>query len=137
MVGKDGGGDSPLRLAEDGVLRAVAGSDSIIFEVDAELRYVGVWTLNDRLLLWPREELLGRGIQERLAEPVRGWAIAVMSRTLETGEPTSTEYKLDVPEGPRWFKADIQRLDRAEGSRTALVHVRDITDRKNAEEAQR
>lgn len=60
---------------------------------------------------------------------------AVVQRVFATGHAEQVEYALDVPGGRRWFLADIKPIEDAAGKRTAVMIARDITERRETEEA--
>lgn len=117
-------------------LRALIGSiDEIVFEFDGEGVYRNIWTANDSLLVRPREELIGRRVEEALGEELGRPLMAALRFVLESGTPTSLEYPLEVLGGRRWFLARIAPIPSADGSPPTLSFLaRDITERKRMEE---
>lgn len=107
----------------------------MVFEFDADGVYLNIWTKNEELLYRPRHELLGRTGEGLLPEDnIRSFR-AILKRVLETGRSEYFEYALEVPIGRRWFLARISPIPSSDGSRaTACAVIRDITDRKEAEE---
>lgn len=119
-----------LEAAEER-LRVVLGlTDSIVFEFDADGRYLAVLTRSDALLAAPREEMLGRTIAEVLGPQAAAPFMEHLRRVLATRLPERFEYSLDVPEGRRWFSAEA--LLSSQGSSVVLL-VRDITRHKTLE----
>jgi two-component system NtrC family sensor kinase len=135
-----GAGDSPplpdeslilqLEAAEER-LRVVLGlTDSIVFEFDADGRYLAVLTRSDALLAAPPGELLGRTISEVLGPQAAAPFMERIQRVLATHRPESFEYSLDVTGGRRWFSADALPSPH----HTSVVFlVRDVTARKTLE----
>ncbi|HYO71542.1 MAG TPA: hypothetical protein VEU33_36225 [Archangium sp.] len=56
------------------LLQVVLGlTDSLVFEFDAGGHFLSAWTLNDSLLVLPRDAFLGRHISEAMTpRPPRG-----------------------------------------------------------------
>lgn len=85
------------------------------------------------LLLVPAEAFLGKNMFEVLPPELAAGLFGCFQRAVETDEPQNFEYKLPIQEEERWFEA---RIVRTSGDKILSV-VRDITDRKQAEETLR
>ena len=106
-----------------------AHTQGIIFELNAEARFVRVWTSDERLLARPESELVGRTIIEALGPELGAWHDEKVRRALKTGVGEEYEYTLDVPSGRRVFAASsvaVPALDRDE--RAVIFWIRDITE---------
>ena len=105
----------------------LACTKGIIFELDRDSRYVGVWTHDERLLARPKEELLGRTIGDMLG-PSHGAVFAgLIQRVCDTGIPETLEYELDTQGGQRLcFVADIVQAPQVAG-RTEKASTRHDT----------
>ncbi|WP_224248572.1 sensor histidine kinase [Hyalangium gracile] len=113
-------------------LRIVLGlTDGVVFEFDAEGRYVGIWTQSDLLLTLPREQALGRTLMEVHGPQVGAFFMERLRQTLETGQPLRFEYSLEVAGGHRWFSAESMRVPHRT---TVAFLVRDITQHKAMEQ---
>jgi len=82
-------------------------------------------------LLAPREELLGKPIDEVIPGELGKNYKKMIHGVVETGEPKIFEYDLDVPIGKLSYEARMYKA--AEEENEALLFVRDITERKQAE----
>ncbi len=124
-----------VRQSEARLQALVSSIDEIVFEFDEENRFRNIWTMNESLLLRPKEELLGQRFTDVLGEAsVRPFAEA-FERVREAGQSEGIEYSLNVPAGERWFLARVNPIRSADGSfRSICVAIRDITERKKAEE---
>jgi two-component system cell cycle sensor histidine kinase/response regulator CckA len=124
-----------LRDSEARLQALVGAIDEIVFEQDADGLFLNIWTSNEALLSHPRRELLGRRSSEVFGEEVFRPFREVFRRVLETGQAEDVEYSFDVLDGRKWFLGRVNRIPSAHGSReTVCFVVRDITDRKHAEE---
>jgi two-component system NtrC family sensor kinase len=106
-----------------------AHTEGIIFELNAEARFVRVWTSNPMMLARPESEIVGRTLIEALGEEIGPWHDEKVRRILRTGISEDYEYTLDVPSGRRIFAASnvvVPSLERDE--RAAIFWIRDITD---------
>ena len=123
-------GESEARLQA-----LISSLDDLVFELDENGTYLGIWTANDALLAAPRSELLGRTLAETLSYEVGLGLMKIIRGVLETGRPEIWEYCLEVPAGIRWFQSRVAPIACSEGSsRSVCLLVRDITERKVAEQ---
>ncbi len=123
-------------LESESQMRALVTSlDDIVFEFDEEGTYLNVWASNESLLALPKAEMLGRRIVEMLGEENGRPLAEAVKRVLASGQAENIEYPLEVVGGQRWFQARTSPILTADGhSRTAAMLVRDITERKRAED---
>jgi diguanylate cyclase (GGDEF)-like protein/PAS domain S-box-containing protein len=123
--------------ASEARLQALLSSlDDLVFELDENGTYLGIWTADDALLAAPRNEMLGKSLREIVGEKTGLRLGRVINHVLETGCPETLEYRLEVPAGIRWFEGRLAPITGPEGlSRRVCLLVRDITAQKLAEEA--
>jgi PAS domain S-box-containing protein len=117
----------------EGVINAIP---DILLEVDAEGRYLNIWTHNPELLAAPKEALIGRTAHEMLPPEAAAVAMNGIREADENGVSFSNIIRLDLPQGTRWFEQSLSKkpaTDPADEARF-LVLSRDITERKLAEE---
>ena len=128
--------DEALQQSER-TLRALVGSlDDTVFEFDEQGTYLNVWANDERLLVRPRDELLGRRVADILGDQFVEPYLQAFKRVLRTGRSESMEYSLQVGAGERCFLASINAVRWADGSfRTVSMLSRDITARKQTERA--
>jgi two-component system, NtrC family, sensor kinase len=89
-------------LASENRLRVILGcTKGIVFEFDRDARYLDAWTHDPTLLARPREELIGRTINETLGKLVGNQFTAAIRRVFDGGEPETIEYELAVQGGRR------------------------------------
>jgi two-component system, cell cycle sensor histidine kinase and response regulator CckA len=117
-------------------LEALIGSiDEIVFELAHDGTFLNIWTTNEELLYRPRHELKGKRVSDVIGEDFFRPFSLIFDRVLFTGRGEELEYSLDVPAGKRWFLARMNRVPSANNEQyTLCLAVRDITDRKHAEE---
>src|SRR5690606_35056890 len=113
-------------------LKALVGSvDEIVCEMDGNGTYLGIWTDNDRLLVRPKEEMLGRRLAEFCPAGFASKMTDVIRRVISTRKSESAEYKIATDSGERTFRVRVNAITSG-GLRqgTASVLFRDITDGK-------
>ncbi len=120
-----------LEVAEER-LRVVLGlTDGIVFEFDAEGRYIGIWTQSDHMLAMPREKALGRTVFEVHGPQGGAFFMERIRHALETGKPTRFEYSLEIAGKHRWFSAESMAVQQRP---TVAFLIRDITQQKELEQ---
>ncbi len=82
--------------------------------------------------MMPVEEFLGKNVLAMIPREIAEQSLEAVARALETGETQTFEYWLPEPRGG-WFEARVVRS----GTDEVLALVRDISERKGAEEALR
>ncbi|HXY44218.1 MAG TPA: ATP-binding protein [Acidimicrobiales bacterium] len=127
---------SEAPLESEARLQALLSSlDDLVFELDGDGTYLGIWTADDALLVAPREELRGRTLREVIPGEIGLGLTRIVGRVLASGSPELWEYCLDVPAGRRWFQSRVAPIAPANGSPgTVCLLVRDITTQKAAED---
>lgn len=124
-----------LQESEARLRSLVESTDDVIFELDEDGTYLNVWTTNEQLLARPKQELLGHHIDEVLGAEAARPFLEACGRVLCTGRSEGIEYSLDFPGARRWFLGRISPIGPTNASgRRLCLFVREITDRKRAEE---
>ncbi len=126
-----------VRHESEARLQALLSSlDDLVFELDHEGTYLGIWTADDALLAAPRDEMLGRSLRENVGDDIGVQLTRIVGQVLETGRSETCEYCLKVPAGTRWFQGRLAPISAAPSTpgRVCLL-VRDITGQKLAEAA--
>ncbi len=116
-----------------GVISAIP---DLLFEVDAEGRYLNIWTHTPELLAAQREDLLGRTLQEVMSPESAATGMEAL-REAEVNELSFGKViRLDLPQGERWFELSVSKKPCTEETAPRfLVLSRDVTGRKSMEAA--
>lgn len=120
-------------------LRALVESmDDIAIEIEETGICVNLWTANQSLLPLPKERMIGRRVDLVFGPEFGRCFPPAFSRVLATGLAGAIEYSRASSEGKRWFAGRISLIRAGGGGRkSACLLVREITDRKTAEETLR
>jgi PAS domain S-box-containing protein len=112
--------------------------NEFLFELDADGKFLSIWTSNEALLRERRAEFLGRRALEVLGEEIFHPFSKLFRRVIKQGVGEDIEFPVDFPSGRRWFQARVSAVDRgARKSHSVCLLARDITQRRLAEEALR
>jgi PAS domain S-box-containing protein len=128
--------ESKLRDAlafSEGVINAIP---DILIEVGRDGRYLNVWTQNPELLAAQKEQLLGKTVAEVLSPENAAAAMRAIREAEVQGASRIEDICIDLPVGKRWFSHSLSRKPgNTSGENTFLMLSRDITERKQLEEA--
>ncbi|HZW24872.1 MAG TPA: PAS domain-containing protein [Gallionella sp.] len=117
----------------EGIINAIP---DILFEIDRDGRYLNVWTQNPELLAAQREVLLGRTFHEVLSPENAEASMEAIREADEKGLVHGRDICIDLPQGKRWFSHTLsKKISGVSGKVTFLALSRDITERKQLEEA--
>jgi len=123
-----------LVRSEKRLQQFIGAMDEIVFEFDSEGRYLNAWSENEDLLKLPRQELLGRQVEEIVPKEMAEKIFETFKQMRITGRPVTFEYPLEVIGGRRWFLARVAMVEPVEdGEPTFSFLARDITERKELE----
>jgi PAS domain S-box-containing protein len=112
--------------------------NEFLFELDADGKFLSIWTSNEALLRERRAEFLGRRALEVLGEEIFRPFSKLFRRVINQGACEDIEFPVDFPAGRRWFQARVSAVGRgARKSHSVCLLARDITQRRLAEEALR
>ncbi|MBB2785655.1 UNVERIFIED_ORG: diguanylate cyclase (GGDEF)-like protein/PAS domain S-box-containing protein [Rhizobium esperanzae] len=123
-----------LEFAE-GIITAIP---DVLFEVDEDGRYLQVWTRSPELLAQQREMLLGKSVGDVLAPDQADIAMEALRTAGKEGVAYGRCIRISLPNGEtRWFELSVARRPNADpaAATTLLAFSRDITERKQAEDA--
>jgi PAS domain S-box-containing protein len=107
----------------------------IALELDGDARYLNAWADDPALLAAPAVEMIGRSIEDVLGPEVGAPFSACVRRVYATGVVEHLEYPLEIGSVRRWFFADLKRVGSPETGMTVVMLARDITERRETEEA--
>ena len=112
--------------------------NEFLFELDADGKFLSIWTSNEALLRERRAEFLGRRALEVLGEEIFHPFSKLFRRVINQGVGEDIEFPVDFPSGRRWFQARVSAVGRgAKKPASVCLLARDITQRRLAEEALR
>jgi PAS domain S-box-containing protein len=117
--------------ASEAEFRALfAAMDDVLFVIDRDGVYRKVAPTNPRLLYKPRQELLGKSVQDVFPAEQAQAFINTIRQVIESQQTTRIEYQLAIEGQEVWFDASLSPIS----ADSILWMARDITDRKRAEE---
>ncbi len=108
----------------------------LVFEVDRESRIHSWHATQPDLLFVPPEQFVGRRVPEVLPPDAASVVAGAMAEAAETGRHSGSVYSLDMSGRLAWFELSIAvRGSIREADARFVILVRDITNRRHAEEA--
>jgi two-component system cell cycle sensor histidine kinase/response regulator CckA len=108
--------------------------DEIIVEFDREGTFIRILAANEKLLVRPKEELIGHRAAEFVSQEFLKPFLDAFEQCLDTGQASTLEYPLELAGEVRWFFARIVPVLPHEGiAKTVVMLARDITEQKLSE----
>lgn len=123
--------EEELRQSEIHLRALFSAMDEVVLIFDSDGTYLDVLTSNPELLYMPREEMIGKRMQDFLPAETTNHLLDVIRTTIASQQVQYVEYVLKVPAGDSWFGATVSPF----GNANALVVARDITQRKRDDAA--
>jgi PAS domain S-box-containing protein len=116
-------------------LQAIVGSiDEVAYEFDADGTYINIWTNDEAQLLQPRDDLIGRTLEEVLGPEQARPVVETIRRVLYSGQPETLDYPVAQAGGSRWYLARVAPIPSVNSFvKTVCMLARDITERRQAE----
>jgi len=93
------------------------GISDLVLVVDAAGRYHKILSARTDLLYCPAAELLGKTINQLLPEAVAAASMQAIQQALQTQQPVTYEYTLEIQGQERWFSTRILPLTNQPSSR--------------------
>ena len=121
-----------LRDSEERYRTIISSMSDIVFVYDKENRYVQIYASDESLLYAKPENVLGRRVDEVLPQEATSILSSGLKRVRETGDSESVDYYLELDGVGHWFSA---RISLHEDGESVVAVVRDITERRQAEDA--
>ncbi|MBN0988198.1 PAS domain-containing protein [Amphritea pacifica] len=117
----------------EGVINAIP---DILIEVNAQGRYLNIWTRQPELLAAPREELIGKTVYEILPPEAADVCMNAIREADVEGISLGNTLRLDLPEGTHWFELSLSKKPSEDHDAEAsfLVLSRDVTERLQMQE---
>ncbi|NHJ12986.1 MAG: PAS domain S-box protein [Candidatus Thorarchaeota archaeon] len=123
--------EDDLRKSEERYRTIVQSLEDIVFVYDSQNKHAQVYVSEQGLILKPREDLLGKSIEEILPADAAKIQTDAFARVRKTGAGEHIEYPLRLGEKLHWFSAT---LNLHEDGESIISLVRDITARKETEQ---
>ncbi len=111
-------------------LNAIFNSlDSLIIEFNSQGEYLSINSMEPGLLVLPKEELIGKRLEEVFAPKEAGFFLDSIQKCIEEKKLVVIEYPIEISGEERWFSARISYKD----NNTVLFNSYDITHNKKRE----
>ncbi len=109
----------------------------LMFQLDDTATILDVRAPDAQALFRPPSAFIGKRVQDVLPAEPAGLILHAIQDALMKGVHFGTEYSLDLENGLHWFELSVSKLVTGDRSISLIALVRDITVRKNTEEALR
>lgn len=125
-----------LRATQAELQATLDALPDLLFEFSAQGHYRAVHSQNTAMLPRPPEMLLGRTISEVLPREAATACMSALGVAVREGRSDGLQYHLELPAGKLWFELSVVRKPAVRDEEVRLIAIaRDITERKQAEEA--
>lgn len=127
-----------LQELKDNLQTTLDAVPDLLFEVGVDGRVHNYHANRTDLLAAPPEVFLGKLIRDFLPEPAAQTCMAAIQEAYAKGWSIGATYSLALPQGETWFELSVAAMTKSGGQEPRFILLaRDITDRKNAQEALR
>ena len=107
----------------------------LLFELDADGRYLRVLSPKSEWLVLEPAHLLGKTVREVMPPAAAEVVYQALRDAEKVGAVWGRELELDVPAGDKWFEISVARKEAPDGARATYILIsRNVTPRKEAEE---
>jgi len=120
-----------IDVSEKNLRTLFSAMDDIVIVINKDGLYEQIAPTNPSLLVRPPEELIGKTFHEFLPQDIADAFLGKVHEALSSPGKVTFEYELAIGGQSLWFLANLSKMDE---NRIFWV-ARDITERKNAEEA--
>ena len=121
-----------LRQSEERLRAILSSLDETAIEMDGDGTYLNIWTKDESQLSRPKEEMLGRRLEEIYGSEFWQKQRPIIHKVLSTGEAESLEFRNGAG---RWFLSRMSPVSSSDGSFTSVCILnREVTSRRQAEE---
>jgi hypothetical protein len=97
--------------------------NEFLFELDADGKFVSIWTSNEALFRERRAEFLGRRALEVLGGEIFHPFAKLFRRVIKQGVCEDIEFPVDFPAGRRWFQARVSAVGRGAKKSHSVCHL--------------
>jgi diguanylate cyclase (GGDEF)-like protein/PAS domain S-box-containing protein len=119
-----------LRQSEAKVRALFEAIPDLLLFLDRDGRFIEYKPAKEFQAFLDPEHFLGKSLKEAMPEKIIDQAMTCLDKAMSSGEISSFEYELELPEGQSDFEARFIRAN----DRQALCIVRDISERKRTEQ---
>ena len=125
--------EEEVRKSEKRLKSILESSPDLIFVLDEDAIYREVYTINEDLLAAPKDELIGKKIDDFLPSKEVTSLKEAIQRVLTTKKPESREYLREKSNGEKgWFSAHVAFFE-YQNRPSVILLSRDITENKLAQ----
>ena len=107
----------------------LAALPDLLFEITADGRFTGFVAGPRHLMIVPPETLQGQNFAKLLPPKVTRIVQGALEQALREGRVEGVRYRLDLPDGPRWFELTgaVKPSDAPDRQPNVIFLVRDVT----------
>ena len=128
--------EDSLRAAQVELQATLDALPDLLFEIGEKGHYRAVHSGNKNALFVEPDFLIGRSIQEVLPQEAATACMAALSQAIQKGRSSGVQYYLDRHGSRQWFELSVVRKPTVTDEEIRCIAIaRDITERKEAEEA--
>jgi two-component system cell cycle sensor histidine kinase/response regulator CckA len=118
-----------LKENEERTRAILSALPDILFQVKKDGTFISYYTGNEDTLYAKPDEFLNKNIQDILPKDLAVCSKSSIKEAIKTGKVVSFEYQLTAKDDLRDWEARFSKIDKE----TALILIRDITEKKNAQ----
>lgn len=107
-------------------LAIITALRDLVLEIDEGGRFIASYTSDPQHLFLPRQQLIGKRVDEVYPEPFLTQFRELMAQSRNQGGRRELTYRSYLPDDPRWFTAECRYLSRPDGG-IYLIGIKDVT----------
>lgn len=128
--------EEALRATQAELQATLDALPDLLMEFSAEGHYRAVHSQDKQSLMLAPTNLIGRTVQDVLPQDAAEACMAALQQAAVEGRSDGVQYSLELAHGRKWFELSVVRKPRVADEELRFIAIaRDITERKEAEEA--